>query len=102
MNARLRLLPNCVDPSKYGPGPKSAHLEKSLKLNGRTLILTLGVADRFTFTGERKADYYRLADAYVMPSRGGGFGIVFMEAVASGIPVVGSLIDGGREAVVDG
>ncbi len=46
--------------------------------------------------------HYRLADAYVMPSRGEGFGFVFLEALACGVPVVASCIDGGREAVRDG
>ena len=49
-----------------------------------------------------KVEHYRLADAYVMPSRGEGFGIVFLEAMACGIPVVGSKLDGGREALCDG
>jgi glycosyltransferase involved in cell wall biosynthesis len=66
----------------------------------------LGVAAYVVFTGyvpeEEKADYYRLADAYVMPSHGEGFGIVFLEAMACGIPVVGSAVDGGREALRDG
>ena len=66
----------------------------------------LGVRDRVVFTGHvpdaRKADYYRLADAYVMPSHGEGFGIVILEALASGLPVMGSLADGTREALLDG
>jgi len=49
-----------------------------------------------------KAEYYRLADAYVMPSRGEGFGIVFLEAMASGVPVMGSQLDGSREALLEG
>lgn len=68
--------------------------------------MTLGVADRVVFSGyvpeADKADYFRLADAYVMPSRGEGFGIVFLEALACGIPVVGSRLDGSREALLDG
>ncbi|MFN8010147.1 MAG: asparagine synthase (glutamine-hydrolyzing) [Holophagaceae bacterium] len=66
----------------------------------------LGVRDRVVFTGripeEEKADHYRLADAYVMPSRGEGFGRVFLEAMACGIPVVASRVDGSREAVAEG
>ncbi len=66
----------------------------------------LGVASRVVFTGlfadEDKADLYNLADAYVMPSRGEGFGFVFLEALACGVPVIGSKLDGGREALLDG
>lgn len=64
---------------------------------------TLGVAGRVIFTGyiaeSEKADHYRLADAYVMPGRGEGFGFVFLEAMACGVPVVASRLDGSREAV---
>lgn len=68
--------------------------------------VTCGVADRVIFTGlfpeEEKADLYSLADVFVMPSRGEGFGFVFLEAMASGIPVIGSKHDGGREALLGG
>lgn len=67
---------------------------------------SLGVSDAVVFTGYvpegEKADHYRLADAFVMPSRGEGFGIVFLEALASGIPVVGSRLDGGSDALQQG
>jgi len=49
-----------------------------------------------------KADHYRLADVYVMPSSGEGFGIVYLEALACGVPVIGSKADGGREALLNG
>lgn len=66
----------------------------------------LGVADYVIFPGRidesEKADLYRLADAYVMPSSGEGFGFVVLEALACGIPVVASAADGTREAVRDG
>jgi asparagine synthase (glutamine-hydrolysing) len=72
----------------------------------RAKARALGVADRVIFAGfipeARKADYYRLADAYVMPSKGEGFGIVFLEALACGIPALGSTVDGGREALLEG
>jgi glycosyltransferase involved in cell wall biosynthesis len=65
-----------------------------------------GVADRVRFTGlfaeEEKADLYNLADVYAMPSRGEGFGFVILEAMASGVPVIVSKHDGGREAILDG
>jgi len=67
---------------------------------------SLGVGDRVVFTGfipeAEKADHYRLADAFVMPGRGEGFGFVFLEALACGIPVVGSRLDGSREALRQG
>ena len=41
-------------------------------------------------------------DAYVMPSDGEGVAIVLLEAVACGVPVIGSKVDGSREALLDG
>ena len=67
---------------------------------------SLNIKERIVFTGlipeEEKADHYRLADAYVMPSMGEGFGIVLLEAMACGIPTVASKMDGSREALRDG
>ncbi|MCP4934772.1 MAG: glycosyltransferase, partial [bacterium] len=67
---------------------------------------TLDIVDRVIFTGYipemEKADHYRIADAYVMPSRGEGFGIVYLEAMACGIPTVGSKLDGSRDALRNG
>jgi glycosyltransferase involved in cell wall biosynthesis len=37
-----------------------------------------------------------------MPSYGEGwFGVVFIEALARGVPVIGSMVDGSREALLD-
>lgn len=67
---------------------------------------SLGLADRVIFTGMvkevDKADLFRLADVFVMPGRGEGFGFVFLEALACGVPAVGSKVDGSREALRDG
>ena len=58
------------------------------------------------FTGRipeaQKAAHYRLADAFVMPGYGEGFGIVYLEALACGIPVLASTLDASREALLDG
>lgn len=66
----------------------------------------LGLDQHVVFTGfvaeHEKADHYRLADVFAMPGRGEGFGFVFLEALACGVPTVGSLVDGSREALLDG
>jgi glycosyltransferase involved in cell wall biosynthesis len=72
----------------------------------RDKAVRCGVGGRVVFTGlfpeEEKSDLYALADVYVMPSRGEGFGYVFLEALASGLPVIGSRLDGAREALLQG
>ena len=66
----------------------------------------LAIAHRVVFTGPvlegEKTDLYNLADVYAMPSRGEGFGFVFLEAMACGVPVIASRLDGGREALRNG
>jgi glycosyltransferase involved in cell wall biosynthesis len=65
-----------------------------------------GVANHVIFAGQipesEKVAHYNLADAFVMPSTGEGFGIVLIEAAACGVPVIGSRTDGSREALRDG
>jgi phosphatidyl-myo-inositol dimannoside synthase len=51
---------------------------------------------------EELGDYYRLADVFVMPSTQEGFGIVFLEAAASGLAVIGGNSDGTVDALGDG
>lgn len=150
------VIPNCVNTSRFCPGPRAEHLVKRYDLAGRQVLMTvarlsspdrykgidevlelmpslvqenpnltyviagdghdrprlqskaasLGVAGNVVFTGyipeEEKADYYRLADVFAMPGRGEGFGIVYLEAMACGIPVVASKADASREAVLEG
>jgi glycosyltransferase involved in cell wall biosynthesis len=66
----------------------------------------LGVRERVVFAGyipeAEKAAHYRIADAFVMAGRGEGFGIVYLEALACGVPVVASTADASREAVLNG
>src|SRR5262249_51211259 len=59
----------------------------------RALAAEQGVADRVVFVGvlgqDHLTDAYRMADVFVMPSTGEGFGIVFLEAMACGTPALG-------------
>jgi phosphatidylinositol alpha-1,6-mannosyltransferase len=70
------------------------------------LARTLKIADRVLFLGDvpsaELVDHYRLADVFVMPSTQEGFGIVFLEAAASGCKVVGGDRDGSIDALADG
>lgn len=65
-----------------------------------------GVAGQVRFLGRipvaDMADLYNLADAFAMPSSGEGFGFVFLEAAACGLPVLGGNVDGSPDALADG
>lgn len=81
-----------------GDGPDRARLEAK--------ALALGITDHVVFAGDvaehEKADHFRLADVFAMLSKGEGFGIVLLEALACGTPIIASRADGSREAALDG
>jgi glycosyltransferase involved in cell wall biosynthesis len=65
-----------------------------------------GVGEQVRFIGHVPVGeitaLYTLADAFAMPSTGEGFGFVFLEAAACGVPVLGGSVDGSRDALADG
>jgi len=71
----------------------------------RQLAKDLDVADSVIFAGfiptAELIDHYRVADIYVMPSQE-GFGIVYLEAMACGIPVISGDSDGSADPLQDG
>lgn len=86
-----------------GTGPEKAKLE--------ALVQELGLAERVVFMGDvddsALIDAYAQADAFVMPTVVSeadreGFGMVYIEAGAAGLPVIATRTKGVDEAVIDG
>jgi phosphatidylinositol alpha-1,6-mannosyltransferase len=65
-----------------------------------------GLAERVRFVGaigeDVLVDAYRMADLFVMPSSGEGFGIAYLEAMACGTPALGLAAGGAVDALADG
>ena len=70
------------------------------------LIKSLGLTNHVTLAGfvsdNEIGDYYNLCDVFAMPSKGEGFGIVYLEALACGKPTVGGNQDGAIDAICQG
>jgi glycosyltransferase involved in cell wall biosynthesis len=78
-------------------------VDKDLAADIRQRAAALGLGDRVRFTGP-VADVeaaYHAADIFVMPSTREAFGMVLVEAMASGLPVVASRLDGVTDEIVD-
>jgi len=66
--------------------------------------LSLGASVRFydRLSREQLAACYAHADVFALPSTGEGFGLVFLEAMAFGVPVVGAAAGGVTDIIKDG
>ncbi len=81
-----------------GTGSDQSFLERLVQKNNlQNEVILVGQVEEAL-----KPDLYRLADAFVMPSKKEGFGIVFLEALASGIPVIAGNKDGSVDPLRDG
>ena len=153
----LGLLPNCFDPQRFSPGPRSPQLLQRYGLepdqpvivslsrlssadaykrldrlieamatllpqwpNLRLLIAgdgddrprlqtiaeQLDVQSAVIFAGRipdaELPDHLRLATVFALPSSGEGFGIVFLEALGCGRPVLAGNRDGSVDPLADG
>jgi glycosyltransferase involved in cell wall biosynthesis len=72
----------------------------------QALVSHLNLQDCVTIAGfvpdEELCDYYNLCDVFALPSKGEGFGIVYLEALACGKPVLAGKQDGSIEPLVEG
>jgi len=64
----------------------------------------LGIADRVVFVGpvQDPRDFYRRLDLFVLPSLDEAFGLVVLEAMAMGLPVIGTRVGGVPEVLTHG
>jgi glycosyltransferase involved in cell wall biosynthesis len=63
---------------------------------------TFVVLENHDYRAEALAALYRSADCFVLPSRGEGFGLPYLEAMACGLPVIGTDWGGQRELLGEG
>ncbi|MBE9117497.1 glycosyltransferase [Lusitaniella coriacea LEGE 07157] len=95
---RIREVHQNVHYLLVGTGNDSSRIEQ--------LVSQLNLQDCVTLAGfvpdEELADYYNLCDVFAMPSKGEGFGIVYLEALACGKPVLGGNQDGAIDALCYG
>lgn len=81
-------------------------VDRRYERRARRLARKEGVTDRVTFAGEvpdeELATILRTGHALAVPSRYEGFGIVYLEAMSFGLPVVATTAGGAAEAVDHG
>jgi len=74
--------------------------------NLENLVTKLGLTKYVTFIGkvpnEKVPQYIAASDVFVLPSLSEGFGIVLLEAMACGLPIVATNVGGIPEIVQDG
>jgi len=89
------------------------HVDGTLLIAGQGSMLPLlkerarllGISKKVRFLGRVEYSelplYYRASDVFVLPSLSEAFGIVLLEAMASGTPVIGTSV-GGIPEIIDG
>ncbi len=87
-------------------GGASGHDGDDHAADARALVDELDIHDQVNFVEPQPhhilSSWYRAADVVVVPSRSESFGLVALEAAASGIPVVASAVGGLLSLVDDG
>jgi glycosyltransferase involved in cell wall biosynthesis len=73
--------------------------------NLENLAHSLGLDEQVIFTGfideDKKFQYISISDIFVLPTYHEGFGIVYLEAMACGLPIITTDNGGQRDIIVD-
>jgi phosphatidylinositol alpha-1,6-mannosyltransferase len=84
----------------------SGQYDPAEEIRIKGLIQVYGVHEEVILTGFLKedelTDHFLLSDLFVLPSKKEGFGIVFVEALACGLPVICGNADGSTDAIWNG
>lgn len=99
-------VPQAIETLAYLPDPRIKLLVVGMgdADHYRRLAERYGVAARVTFVTRfvRQAQYYAASDVFLFPTQYEPFGLVVLEAMATGIPVVTSAIAGVSDYLQDG
>ena len=95
LRARFSACPRLVLAGESGPSPADWARARELGVDGA--LFWHGRVSR-----ERLAELYRGARLFVFPSAEEGLGLVLLEAMACGVPVVATRTEGARQALEDG
>ncbi|SOD18668.1 Glycosyltransferase involved in cell wall bisynthesis [Pedobacter xixiisoli] len=80
--------------------------DETEKLRITQLVNTLNLTENVKLLGYLSDDelsaHFLLSDIFIMPSKGEGFGIVFIEAAAHGCQIIGGNTDGSTDALLNG
>lgn len=80
--------------------------DESEQLRIMKIVTKIGLGGQVTMTGfvsdDMKHALYRQSDIFIMPSTKEGFGLVYIEAINAGLPVIAGNRDGSADAVMQG
>lgn len=82
---------------KYDDDEKQRIQQLILQYQAEELVILSGFINE-----EELSDHFLMADLFILPSKKEGFGIVFIEALACGLPVICGNTDGSLDAVKQG